>query len=258
MKHITVKGARGLVVIIHGAFEHSGRYNALANRWVNEGYEVIYGDLPAHGEYDGVKGHIDRFEEYLDEISTWVEEAQKSNLPIFLLAHSMGGLATIRLLEEKELPIKAVVLSSPGLGIQNPPPKPLQVVAKGLNIVAPKLQLKGNLNPEHVTRNTSVLQRDHGDRLMLKKVSVRWYKEFEKGIELAFKHIDKYQDVPTLVMQAGDDKIVNKDATLKWFNSLHIHEKFYKEWEGLYHEIFNDPEQDDVFQYAKSFLEMHL
>ncbi|MCD5325044.1 MULTISPECIES: alpha/beta hydrolase [Pontibacillus] len=258
MKHITVEDAKGIIVIVHGAFEHSGRYNDLANRWVSEGYEVVYGDLPAHGNHEGIKGHIDHFEEYLEEIASWINEAMKSNLPIFLLAHSMGGLAAIRLLEENELPLKAVVLSSPGLGIKNPPPKPLQVVAKGLNVVVPKLQLNGNLNPEHVTRNVDVLKRDQGDRLMLKKVSVRWYKEFEKGIERAFNKIDTYQDVPTLVMQAGDDKIVNKEATLKWFNSLHIHEKFYKEWEGLYHEIFNDPEKEDVFHYAKSFVEMHL
>jgi lysophospholipase len=59
-------------------------------------------------------------------------------------------------------------------------------------------------------------------------------------------------------MQAGDDLIVEKFASETWFNSLSAKEKSYKEWKGLYHEIFNEPERDRVFRYAKAFVDLQI
>jgi lysophospholipase len=65
-------------------------------------------------------------------------------------------------------------------------------------------------------------------------------------------------DIPLLVMQAGEDKIVDKKAVRKWFHQLDLSEMHYKEWPSLYHEIFNEPEREDVFFYAKEFVENRL
>ncbi|MYL33817.1 alpha/beta fold hydrolase [Pontibacillus yanchengensis] len=257
MKQILAEQPKATIVIVHGAFEHSGRYEWLANRFCDEGYHCIYGDLPAHGEHDGKKGHIDSFQEYVATISKWVEQADTFGLPIFLLGHSMGGLAVIRTLQEKTLPIERVILSSPSLGLTFNPPKPLKVIASGLNILAPKIKFKSKMSSELVTRDPIVRANDEQDELILKKVSVKWFSELNKGMKVAFEKINSYPNLPTLVMQAGDDKIVDKGNTRKWFDSLTIEEKSYKEWGNLYHEIFNDPEKEKVFQYAKAFIELH-
>ncbi|KGX86763.1 alpha/beta hydrolase [Pontibacillus litoralis] len=259
MKQLFADQPRGVVILVHGAMEHKGRYDQLANRWVQEGFHCIYGDLPAHGEFAGERGHIRSFQEYMDTIVEWIKHATTFHLPIFLIGHSMGGLSIIRTLEENTIvPVDGVILSSPCLGIKNPPAKPLKILAKGLNIIAPRMKFNGQLDPQTVTREMAVVRQDINDDLMLKKVSVRWYSEFEKGIRLAFERISKYPNIPTLVMQAGDDKIVDKVQTKKWFDRLMIHEKSYKEWDHLYHEIFNDPEREDVFQYAKGFVDIHI
>jgi len=258
MKQCLADEAKGTVVLVHGAFEHSGRHEWLARRWQVEGYNCLYSDLPAHGEYNGPEGHIDAFDEYIEEVSSWVEEAQAFGKPIFLVGHSMGGLITIRTLEEKQLPVKGVVLSSPCLGLVNPPPKIMKGFYKVLDRVTPQMKFNGNLNPEHVTRDEEMLKRDQQDRLILKKVSIRWFRELDRGMELAFKRIDSYPNLPTLVMQAGNDKIVDRRFSKKWFDQLSNHEKIFKEWENLYHEIFNDPEKEEVFQYTLQFVEKHL
>ncbi|KGP70990.1 alpha/beta hydrolase [Pontibacillus yanchengensis] len=257
MKQVLSDQPKATIVIVHGAFEHSGRYEWLANRFRMEGYHCIYGDLPAHGYHDGKKGHIDSFQEYIATISKWVEHAETFGLPIFLLGHSMGGLAVIRTLQEKKLPIERVILSSPSLGLSFNPPKPLKVIASGLKILAPKTKFSSNMSSELVTRDPVVRANDEQDDLILKKVSVKWFSELNKGMKVAFEKINMYPNLPTLVMQAGDDKIVDKENTRKWFDSITIDEKSYKEWGNLYHEIFNDPEKEEVFQYAKAFLELH-
>ena len=67
-------------------------------------------------------------------------------------------------------------------------------------------------------------------------------------------HIDKLPDIPMLVMQGGDDKIVNKQTVRDWFNYVPLSEKRLKEWPKCYHEIFNEPEREDVFEYGKDFV----
>jgi lysophospholipase len=61
-----------------------------------------------------------------------------------------------------------------------------------------------------------------------------------------------------LVMQGGDDKIVNKLTVKEWFNKAPLSEKRFKEWPKCYHEIFNEPEREEVFEYAKDFVNSQL
>jgi lysophospholipase len=89
-------------------------------------------------------------------------------------------------------------------------------------------------------------------------VSVRWYRELVKAIQIAHEKIADLPDLPLLVMQAGDDKIVDKTAVKAWFDQLSLSEKVYKEWPKLYHEIFNEPEREQVFLYAQTFLTLQL
>jgi lysophospholipase len=89
-------------------------------------------------------------------------------------------------------------------------------------------------------------------------VSVRWYRELVHAIKLAFENQEKTQDIPMLVMQGGEDKIVNKATVKNWFNQAPLSEKRFKEWPKCYHEIFNEPEREEIFEYAKDFVDSQL
>ncbi|KGX89503.1 phospholipase [Pontibacillus halophilus JSM 076056 = DSM 19796] len=259
MHRLEASDGRGTVVIVHGAFEHAGRYHWLAEQWQAHGYNVLYGDLPGQGQSTRRRGHIRSFNEYIEQVSSWVHAAHGQGGPVFLLGHSMGGLAVIRTLQEKpELPVRGVILSSPCLGIVNQPNRIKRTLGKGLNYVAPSMLVKGASGTGKATRNEDVLTKDKEDTLMLTKVSVRWFNELNKAVDLAHKKHAQFPDVPLLVLQAGEDYYVQSDRTLHWFNHLNIHEKSYKEWESLYHEVFNEPEREDVFRYAETFARHHL
>lgn len=254
-----VEEPKGVVVLVHGAAEHHGRYMWLVKKWNSIGMNVIMGDLPGQGNVPRKKrGHIRSFQEYLEEIYSWIELASEYKLPIFLFGHSMGGLAVIRLLQEKVLPIKAVILSSPCLALVDEPPTILDVLTRGLNCIIPSLRVDNNLSVSKATRNEDIQKQDEHDSLYVTKVSVRWYRELVKAMKLAFRNIDKLPNVPVLLLQGGDDKIVDKHYVSKWFNKVNSSEKVYKEWEHLYHEVFNEPEREEVFQYTRRFVETHI
>ncbi len=251
--------AYGVIVIVHGAMEHSGRYKWLVDRWLSEGYHVIIGDLPGQGLTSRAnRGHINSFDEYIEEVDSWVNEAYTFGLPVFMLGHSMGGLIIINMLQMKEHNLAGVILSSPCFGTLVHPPKYLETMSRVLNLVYPTYKKPSGLTVQMATRNPEVIEFDLNDSLYVTSVSVRWYRELVKAMKEAFDFYEDFPDIPVLVMQAGDDKIVDKAMVREWFNYFPASEKHYKEWPKLYHEIFNEPEREDVFLYAKSFIEARL
>ncbi|MCR2821781.1 alpha/beta hydrolase [Lederbergia panacisoli] len=250
---------KGVMVIVHGAMEHHGRYGWLTEMWRINGFHVIMGDLPGQGLTTRSKrGHVDSFDEYIKEIHEWIKEAQTFALPIFVLGHSMGGLTVIRLLQDIEVYIDGVILSSPCLGLVDYPAIPINALSVGLNWILPELKVSSNMDIDLVTRSDDIKERALNDSLYVTKVSVRWYRELLKAMKTAFTKLTNFPNVPLLVLQGGDDKIVNKLDVMDWFNQLTISEKLYKEWENCYHEIFNEPERDRIFDYAQSFVEIRL
>jgi lysophospholipase len=250
--------AKAVLVIVHGAMEHHGRYLSLVDMWTTEGFHVVMGDLPAHGTSSRKRGHIQSFDEYIQAVQEWVKEAKKYKLPLFLLGHSMGGLIVIRALQERSFEAEGVVLTSPCLGVCVQLPVPLRAVSKVLNVVAPAMQFHSHLTVEMATRNKDIRDSMENDSLYLRKVSVRWYSELVKAIKTAHEKVDKFPDVPILIMQACEDQLVDKIRVREWFDKLSTSDKAYKEWAKCYHELFNEYEKDQVFSFAKHYLEAHL
>ncbi|WP_175990613.1 alpha/beta hydrolase [Bacillus sp. Marseille-Q1617] len=255
----TDQEAKAVIVIIHGAMEHHGRYGWLIEMWRAAGFHVIMGDLPGQGMTSRrQRGHIDSFDEYLIEVKDWVQAAYQFELPVFLLGHSMGGLIAVRMLQESHVKLAGVILSSPCLGLVNGPSKPIELLSYGLNKFAPMVKFPSGLTIDMATRNADVREIDSNDTLYITKVSVRWYRELAQAIKLATVNLNKMPDIPLLVLQAGDDKIVDKSAVKKWFNELSLSEMHYKEWAKCYHEIYNEPEREEIFEYSKIFIESRL
>src|SRR5690625_2767317 len=67
---------RGVVVMVHGAGEHHARYGWLCENWNKHGFEVIMGDLPGQGKSQGKRGHIQSFNQYIDAVEEWLNEAR--------------------------------------------------------------------------------------------------------------------------------------------------------------------------------------
>lgn len=136
--------AKAIIVILHGAGEHHGRYEWLCSQWVSKGFHVVMGDLPGQGLTRRNRGHIHSFDEYIETIESWVDAAKAFDLPIYLFGHSMGGLAVIRAVTEKDMPLAAVLLSSPALGIVEKPPVLLDSVSRVINKIYPSLRLRSS------------------------------------------------------------------------------------------------------------------
>jgi lysophospholipase len=249
----TASEPRGVIVIIHGLAEHCGRYRETGEFFAANGWAVYACDLRSHGLSPDPPGagrvHVDRFTDFLLDADALVERArmQHKDLPVYILGHSMGGLITILYAMQKPQNLAGAILSSPALGTHPDfkPPLYLKLMVGILSRLAPRLLVDSNLDAQAVSRDSAVVETYLNDPLVSKKVSTRWYSEIIKSMKAAHMGAPKLA-TPMLVMQSGADRLVDPSAPARW---VELTPKGMTEsvlWEGLYHEMFNEPGKDKV------------
>lgn len=254
--------ARGAVTVVHGLAEHCGRYEAVAQALAAQGWVVYAADLRAHGlSPDPPRAgrvHVDRFEDYFLDVDAIhsLARTQHDNLPHFLLGHSMGGLIALRYVLEKPDGLSGAVLSSPALGIHPDalPSKFLRLIVGPLARLLPRLRVDGGLDSHAVSRDAAVVQAYVDDPLVSQKISIRWYAEFLQAIECAHQSAPSLR-IPLLLMQSGADRLVDPEAPGRWLKSAPVGRVDFHRWEGLYHEMFNEPEKEQVVAMTLDWLE---
>jgi lysophospholipase len=241
-------------VLIHGAADHSARYRHVIEKLNGRGISVVTGDLPGHGRSAGLPGHIDRFDDYLDTVEGWVRQAEQlagKNGRIALIGHSMGGLVVVRFLQERgeqHPKIAKAVLSSPCLKVAVEVPAWKRALAKLLDRVMPKLRLPSNISSSYLTRNKGVVAAYEQDPLCGGAVSVRWYQELMRAGGKARAEAGKIK-VPVLLMQAGEDRLVDPREAEPFFRQLSAQEESrYIHYPQCYHELFHEPEQEEILE----------
>jgi len=155
----TPESPRGVIVIIHGLAEHSGRYQETAKFLSENGWAVYACDLRAHGlSPDPPKAdrvHVNRFEDYFRDVDalTGLAREKYPELPMYLLGHSMGGLISIRYSLEKPAGLAGVIISSPALGThpEFKPPFLLKLMVSILSRLAPRLLVASDLDTQAIS-----------------------------------------------------------------------------------------------------------
>ncbi|MHB1628653.1 MAG: alpha/beta hydrolase [Bacilli bacterium] len=237
------------VTIVHGAGEHSGRYDYTRAVFAKHGMATVMGDLPGHGHSPGLRGHIDSFDEYVDAADSFLQAAAErygDGVQHVLLGHSMGGLiAALAAARRNAPPPHALVLSSPCFGLAMKLPRGRRLMGSIMRKITPRLYQPNGINPQDVTRNQEIAAAYGVDRFVHKKVTLSWYFELLRGMDAATR-IGGQVRIPVSVWQAGADRLVDKAVSRKWYESVSWKQKSYREYEGYYHEIMNEPERDEV------------
>ena len=64
--------------------------------------------------------------------------------------------------------------------------------------------------------------------------------------------------LPVLVMHGSEDKLVPVEGSRLIKDTIGSTDKTLKVYDGLYHEIFNEPERDQVLDDLVSWLDAHV
>ena len=237
---------RGTVVIAHGINEHGGRYTHVAERLVRDGWMVGAPDHRGHGLSGGRRAAVERFDDWITDLDSYIRGVLTvAPRPLFLVGHSLGGLIAIVYALRHQDVLDGLILSSPS--VMPPANMSARTVRAGrfLSRWASNLPVVA-LRLDAVSRDRAVVDAYRNDPLVhLGKVRARTGAEILRAIDEVHRDIAQLH-LPVLAVQGTVDMLVDPGAA-EWVDShvssedhtLHI-------YDGLYHEVFNEPERDTV------------
>jgi acylglycerol lipase len=249
---------RAVVVLVHGAGEHSGRYGHVAERLVSAGYAVHALDHRGHGRSDGPRMYLDSIDDVVADLGRFIFGVRRrhAGLPLALLGHSMGGLVALAYAIRQQDTIDALVLSGPLAALAAASPVQ-RLAAQVLSVVAPRLGLIG-VDPTLVSRDPAVVRAYVEDPLVFHgKLQARTIAQLAAVIA-RFPEEAPAIRVPLLVMLGSADRLAPPAGGRMVHERASSTDKTLLVYDGLYHEILNEPEQERVMDDLVAWLDARM
>lgn len=254
------RNLRSVVVVSHGLGEHSGRYTGLAARLVARGHAVYAIDHRSHGRSSGERANIERFSYLVSDLSAFVGRAQREHpdLPVILLGHSMGGAIALASALRIQATLKGLALSAPALAagqVVSPFKAGMLRLASRLRPGAAALTLP----PTAVSRDPAVVRAYEDDPLVHHgPIPARTVAELLDAMA-GFPESAPALRLPILVQHGTADTLVPLAATRPVYDVLGNPKlRSLRYYEGLYHEVYNEPERDTVIGDLERWLDSRL
>lgn len=251
--------ARAHVAVLHGYADHLGRYGELTSALNAAGYAAHLFDQRGHGQSGGKRAFVERFDDYLDDLRLFLDRVRKAagTAPVFLAAHSNGALIAARFLLDEPEAVRGAILSSPYLRLKLKV-SPLKVAAgKIVQRFLPALPMKNELKVEDLTRDVAIQQATRGDPLYQSIATPRWFTESSAAQETVLRRASELV-TPFLCLVGGADGIADPAAARELYEGATAKDKQFKQYDGLLHEVFHEPERDLVFKDVVAWLDARV
>jgi len=253
--------ARGTIVIVHGLGEHIGRYAHVAARLNAGRWSVVGYDQRGHGASPGERGRIAADDDLLADLAAVVDTVRaEAGGPLVLLGHSLGGLVVARFvaaaLESARPPwqrdVDALVLSSPALDIGMTGAR--RALLATLEKVTPNLGIGNGLDATGISRDPAVVAAYRSDPLVHDRIAPRLIRFLADAGPMVRESAPRWT-VPTLLLYAGSDRLVVAAGSAAFAAAAPASLVTARPFGSLFHEIFNEPEQDEVLAVLTAWLD---
>jgi alpha-beta hydrolase superfamily lysophospholipase len=252
------------VVLLHGLGEHSGRYGNVIDALVPRGYAIHAYDLRGHGRSPGRRGYIERWEALRGDLASFLGHVNRAGggereRPLFLMGHSFGGLIVLEFVLYDGPSLSAldgVIASAPGLSAEGFSPLIL-LIARVLSRILPKQEIRTGLDTKGLSRDPAVIQAYENDPLVHDIGTPRLTTESLDAIQRTFASVAGWR-LPLLMFYGTADRLVPPATNRRFFDQVPIEDKKLIEYEGSFHETYNDVGSERVLADLHAWLSDHL
>ena len=251
--------ADAVVLISHGLGEHSGRYEHVAAAFKAAGFSVFALDHLGHGHSPGKRAFINRFTDLTEGVSELRAHIAKEMpaLPVFLVGHSLGGLIAASAVLSAEQDYEGLIMTGPALGVPTPPPSWQVLLLRVFSALTPGLKAL-ELDANAICRDQAVVEAYVADPLVHhQNIPARMVVSlFDEGASV----MSRAQDIslPVLLLHGEADQLTSSAASQEFVETLGSSDKQCTIYEGMYHELFNEPEQDEILSRCCEWISAHL
>jgi len=249
VEHFSSAGPpRLLLITVHGFGAHCGIYRHVAGALRARGIAVTQFDCRGHGRSQGRRGHVNRFDDYHSDLSLVVRRARERTpgVPWALMGHSLGGAIVLdHVLRQQSHPqADRVVAVAPWLELKVKVSMPKRAAAEFFSHLKPTLTIENGIKAEDVSRSPEVVADFSRDPLVHHVATAGWFAGVLRT-QAALRAMAARLQVPTLLLVAGQDRIVSTEASLAFAQAAgsRAEVRLYRE---LYHDLFLEPEREQV------------
>ena len=249
---------KAVLLVVHGLGEHSGRYMNVVNHLVPRGYAVYALDHLGHGKSDGTREYVERFADFTDTLALYYRMVAgwQPGKPVFLVGHSMGGLIATTYLLDHQADFRGAVISAPAIAVSSSISPMTIALGKVAAVLAPKFGVLA-LDVNGISRDPAVVQANLADPLNFQgKTTARLAAEMLKAMQRVSAEVGTIT-LPFIVVQGSADRLVDPAGAQLLYDKAGSQDKTIKIYEGLYHEVFNEPEHDQVLTDVAAWLDAH-
>ncbi len=246
-------------VVVHGYAEHSGRYDYVGKYLAGNSIKVYAFDNYGHGQSSGKRALVTSIENFVSNLDSFVKFVKKDgeDLKLFIIGHSMGGAIAAIYAAEHGSVIDGIITSSAAImPVPNLYP-PFDIIAEFFSKFIPEAKTV-NLPAQKLSKDQKVVENYKSDSLTYTgKVKLRTAAEFSRIQKIVKKKCSNILN-PILIMHGSKDRLAKPEGSRLLYNIVSSKDKEIKIFEGLKHELFNEPEKDKVLNVVKEWLYMRL
>lgn len=256
------QNTKGLLVLLHGLNEHSGRYEHFARQLNSHGFGVYAMDWIGHGGSDGLHGYVPSLDYVVADTRAFIEKVKAENpgVPCFLFGHSTGGAVVLKaaLHPDVEAMLEGVILTSPALRVK--PAHPIfGALAPVFSLLLPKYQFsRANRRGIPVSRDPAALVAKYTDPLVYTgPIRIRTGSEILRITSYLQRNLNRIA-VPFLVLHGTADRVTDPCASQSLYNEAASKYKEIKLYEGFLHDLLFEPERDEIAGDIINWMESRL
>ena len=239
---------KAVICLIHGLGEHSSRYAHFARFMTAKGIAVMATDLRGHGKSEGRRGDVADYGILGDQVAQVLARAKQvfATPNIFLYGHSMGGNIVLNYALREQPLVNGLIISAPFLRTPDPIPAAKLLLARIMKNVWGGWRENNALKIDKLSHLPEVETAYRNDALVHPQISVRWFYGAIQAAEHALNHAADLK-IPTLLMHDTKDALTAHDASAE-FAQKNPQFVTFKSWQGLYHELHNETQQNEGLQ----------
>lgn len=259
LRHWPVDDPKAVFVIAHGLGSYAGRAKNIVGRLQPAGYAVFGHDHRGHGKSAGRRGHVDRFDQYVDDLYLVVTGAHEKypGKKVFLYGHSLGGLIALAYALRHADTINGVIASGSALKLALAVPAVKATVGRILSSVWPTLTLGNDIDANALSHDPEVVREYEADPLVHDRVSTRFYVEFTAAMDRTLIGAGALQ-MPLLAYHGMEDTLTSPEGTKLFFERAASTDKTLRLFEGQRHEVHNDTAKEELLDLLQSWLDSHV
>ena len=245
---------------MHGYAEHSGRYLHAAEYLVRSGYAVYAFDLAGHGRSEGKRAFVWSFDEYLVDVEQTLSRAREraAGKRFFLLGHSLGGAIAALFAIEKRPGLAGLILSGPYLKLTGDIPPLRLKLALIFGTILPNLPVAKKIDSSLLSRDPVVAERYDKDPLVYHgMMKAREAAEIIRAVKRIQAEMEAVT-LPLLILHGSGDRLADIEGSKEFYRGAGSTDKTLKIYEGLYHEVLNEPEKERVLADIAAWLDAHV